>query len=132
MVNTAQQGARFERACIAYLEKRGYDCIRSAASKGAVDIVAVGPGEPVNPNSLLREDTDSGPLLFIQCKLSNPVIPPAERVAVLGLALRAGALPIVSWWARPEGERKMRPNFRILTGPGPKEWVPWEPGKELS
>lgn len=128
--NTAQQGARFERQCIEYLEKHGYDCIRSAASKGAVDIVAVGPHKPANPGSLLSEDTEGGPLVFVQCKLSHPVIPPAERVALQGLALRAGALPVVSWWQVDENTRRKRPHYRVLTGPGPKEWLPWEPGKQ--
>lgn len=119
--NTARQGAQFERRTIAYLEERGYDCIRSAASKGAVDIVAVGP------TAYRIKMWDWPSLMFVQCKLSNPVIPPAERVALLGLALRAGALPVVAWWDRPEGEPRKRPNFRVLTGPGPKEWAPWEP-----
>lgn len=106
--NTAQQGARFEREVIAYLEELGYGCIRSAASKGAVDIVAVPPHEGV-------------PMLFVQCKLTDPVITPAERVALLGLSVRGDALPIVSW--RVDG----RPRFRMLTGPGPKEWANFLP-----
>lgn len=108
--NTAQQGARFEREVIAYLEELGYDCIRSAASKGAVDIVAVPPDVSSPP-----------PMLFVQCKLSDPVISPAERTALLGLSVRGDALPIVAW--RVDG----RPWFRMLTGPGPKEWTEFLP-----
>jgi len=130
--NTASQGAAFENATIHYLEGCdcqfrlatpkhvawrgfGYDCVRSAASKGAVDIVAV---PPVN-----------GTVLFVQCKLTNPQIPPAERVALLGLALRAGALPITATLQVDKHTRRKRPHFRLLTGPGPKDWTQWEPDR---
>lgn len=106
--NTAQQGARFEREVMAELEGHGYTCMRSAASKGAVDIVAV-PDRPVLP------------VLWIQCKLSDPVIPPAERRSVLDIAHRANGMPLVAY--RVDG----RTEFRELTGPGPAEWKYWFP-----
>lgn len=115
--NTAQQGAAFERRVIALLEEYGYTCIRSAASKGAVDIVAVG-GFGVE---------DGQPVLFIQCKLSNPVIPPAERRALRDVAQRAGALPLVAWWQTSEATGFKNSHFRRLTDVGPKDWVPWAP-----
>lgn len=122
--NTAQQGAAFERRTIADLESHGYTCIRSAASKGAVDIVAVG-----------RPDDDQiwdgqGVLLFVQCKLSNPQISPAERTALNDLALRAGAVPVVAWWAKSETTGLKAVHYRRLTGDGPKDWVPWAPGED--
>lgn len=122
--NTAQQGAAFERRAIADLESHGYTCIRSAASKGAVDIVAVG-----------RPDDDQiwdgqGVLLFVQCKLSNPQISPAERVALNDLALRAGAVPVVAWWAKSETTGLKAVHYRRLTGDGPKDWVLWAPGED--
>lgn len=143
--NTAAQGAAFENAVIHYLEGCdcenrpatpkhvgwrgfGYECIRSAASKGAVDIVAVGS---VDTTDEWNRRYDIRPnLLFIQCKLTNPQISPAERLAVQNLALRAGALPIVAWLQVDQNTRRKRPHFRLLTGPGPKEWLPWEPGEE--
>lgn len=116
-INWAQQGARFEREVIAHLESLGYDCIRSAASKGAVDLVAVvgHEWEPV-------DEDDFTNLLFVQCKRSNPLATPAERTALLSLCLRAAALPVVAW--RPDSNG---PQYRILNGPGPKEWSEFDP-----
>lgn len=126
MVNTSAQGAALERIVIKILtEEHGYDCIRSAASKGAVDVVAVG-------SLIVHADRFEPQLLFIQCKLRDPLISPAERVALLGLSLRAGARPIVAY--RPPGKRRGTlsgtPAYRELTGPGPKEWRLWAPGED--
>lgn len=116
-INWAQQGARFEREVRAHLESLGYDCMRSAGSKGVVDLVAV-PGSD--------EAVGGASVLFLQMKRSNPVLPPAERTALLGLCLRAGALPIVAW--RPDSTG---PEYRMLTGPGPKEWELFNPAAVL-
>lgn len=121
--NTAQQGASFERRTIADLEQYGYTCIRSAASKGAVDIVAVAPRAYYSPREVWS-------LLFVQCKLSNPQISPAERVALNDLALRAGAVPVVAWWAKNETTGLKAVHYRRLTGDGPKDWVLWAPGED--
>lgn len=118
--NTAQQGAAFERRTIADLESHGYTCIRSAASKGAVDIVAVARSKDVEPE----------PMVFVQCKLSNPQISPAERVALNDLALRGGAVPVVAWWTKSETTGLKAVHYRRLTGDGPKDWVPWAPGED--
>lgn len=143
--NTAQQGATFERAVIHHLEGCasypkpctasthrdwtgfGYDCIRSAASKGKVDIVAVGPDEGLNTDWIIEP---GGPVLFIQCKRTDPMITPAERLGIQDLALRAGALPIVAHWAKDKTTKLMRVHYRVLTGPGPGDWEPWAPGEE--
>lgn len=123
MVNTAQQGARFERKVIHDLEPHGYDCIRSAASKGAVDIVAVGP-QSTDP------DLWTAPMLFIQCKLSDPMISPKERRALWDLTQRAGALPIICHWAKNETTGLMAVHYRIMTGTEAREWLPWGPGED--
>lgn len=103
--NTNRQGANFELAIMADLTEHGYDALRSSGSRGAVDVVAFGDGEVV----------------LVQAKISEPVIPPAERRAVLSLALRAMAVPLVAW--RDKGVIR----YRELTGPGPKEWAHWTP-----
>ena len=125
--NTAQQGASFERRAIADLERFGYTCIRSAASKGAVDIVAVEPHYPGDPKSVWAPEHR---LAFVQCKLSNPQISPAERTALNDLALRAGAVPVVAWWTKNETTGLKAVHYRRLTGDGPKDWVPWAPGED--
>lgn len=142
--NTNRQGADFELDVMHYLtgcacettRKRpvhigwrgfGYDCLRSSGSRGAVDVVAVGPetGEYMRKAYGIRPD-----LLFIQCKITNPVVPPGERRRLMDLALRAGALPIVAYRAKDSGIGRVRPHFRALTGPGPKDWAHWEPGED--
>jgi hypothetical protein len=142
--NTAQQGARLERDVRHYLdgcqcetERQtpvhigwrgfGYDSLRSAGSKGKIDVMAIGP----LPSEFERQYKPTGEtLLFIQCKLSNPVIPPADRASLRDLAGRAGALPLVAYKARDRDTGRLRPHFRLLTGPGPKHWVPWVPGDD--
>jgi hypothetical protein len=105
--NTAQQGASFERQIMHDLQRYGYLTMRSAASKGAIDVMAVGARQT----------------LVIQAKVSDPVIPPHERRAVLELADRMGptAVPLVAT------KRSVWTDYRLLTGPGPKEWLTWEP-----
>ncbi len=105
--NTAKQGASFERQIMHDLQRYGYLTMRSAASRGAADVLAFGGRE----------------ILVIQAKLSNPQIGPTARRAVLDLADRIGptAVPLVAtkntiWVA-----------YRLLTGPGPKDWTEWSP-----
>lgn len=90
---------------MAHLAERGYDVLRSSGSRGKVDVVAVGDQR----------------LLFIQAKISRPVISPAERKAVRKMANRVGAWPLVAY--RING----RVLFRRLTGDGPKEFEVFEP-----
>jgi len=125
VVNTARQGAAFERRIIADLKPHGYLCTRSAASKGAVDIVAV--AEPV----WVGGDTYERDILGIQAKLSEPLLSPAERAAVQQWARWAGAVPLVSWWAPDETTGLMAVHYRRLTGPGPKDWELWAPGEDI-
>lgn len=110
----------------------GYECLRSSGSRGKVDVVAVGPMVPVPgfpmPPKWISEIP--GTTLFIQVKLNNPLIPPAERIALQDLALRANALPLVAHRAKDTKTGRLRPHFRQLTGPGPKDWLPWEPGED--
>ena len=114
--NTTRQGARFEHQVMHDLEPYGFDCLRSSGSRGKVDVVAVGENRVRDGESCTR-----GPLLFVQCKITNPVIPPAEREGLIDMARRAGALPIVAH--RVDG----RIHYRELTGIGPKDWRYWFP-----
>jgi hypothetical protein len=105
---------------MALLAEHGWTGMRSAGSKGVADVVAI-PRRPIRP------------WLLVQCKLTNPQIPPAERLGLTLLAVGARALPLVaSRGDRGEGTRieyntghAMWVVFRELTGPGPKEWRPW-------
>ena len=95
-------GARLERDAKDNLEADGYWCVRSAGSKGVVDVLAMKPGQ----------------MLMVQAK-ANGVCPPKERAALLELAATFDALPLVAM--RDRGVK-----YRRLTGPGPKQWVPWQ------
>lgn len=105
--NTTRQGANFELQIMEHLREHGYDVLRSSGSRGAVDVVAVG-----DPHTL-----------WIQAKITNPVISPAEREAVRRIAGRIStdALPLVAY--RLSGQVC----FRLLTGPGPRAFAAWAP-----
>lgn len=120
--NTTRQGANFELKVMHALEEHGYTCLRSSGSRGAVDVVAV--------HAKGQYCDEPGRMLFIQCKITNPVIPPYERNAVQDLATRAGAIPLVAHWAADETTGLMRVHYRLLTGPGPKDWAHWAPGED--
>jgi len=129
--NTAAQGAAFERRVIKDLEPYGYTCMRSAASKGKVDVWAVPPMQPVKGFALPGWLTEvPGQCLVIQCKLTDPLISPDERKGLLDVALRSQSTPIVAHWAEHEATGLMAVHYRRLTGPGPKQWVPWAPGED--
>lgn len=121
-VNTAAQGRDLELAVMAYLNAQGWTCMRSAGSRGVVDVVAI-PG------------AWSRPWLLVQCKLTDPVISPTERLALTTLAVPTYALPLVACRADPgkgirveyRKDTAMWLSFRELTGPGPKEWREWTP-----
>ena len=136
--NTNRQGADFELKVMHFLAGTkpdvhgpgfGYTCLRSSGSRGAVDVVAVPPARKT-PNAFDFWPPPPAPPLFIQCKITNPIIPPRERQAVQDLAHRAGALPLVAHWAKHETTGLMAVHFRELTGPRPEDWLPWEPEGE--
>lgn len=144
--NTTRQGADFELDVMHYLvgckceetfsrprhvgwRGFGYDAGRSSGSRGKVDVWAVPPHQ-VWEGVTLTELPAAAPMIFIQCKITNPLISPADRISLINLARRGGALPIVSYRLRDGRTHRLRPHFRRLTGPGPKEWLPWEPGED--
>ena len=79
MPNYARAGRRVEHDTRHVLDGNGYWTIRSAASKGDVDIIAMKPGQ----------------VLFVQCKRSGS-LPPAEWNALWALAIRLGAIPVLA------------------------------------
>jgi hypothetical protein len=116
--NTTRQGAAFELQIMEHLSDRGYTAMRSSGSRGAVDVVAVGDFHT----------------LWIQAKMTNPLLPPAERRAVVALVDRVNnayhcgtgpvhpsAIPLVAY--RSGG----RVRFRELVGAGASEWVEFKP-----
>lgn len=132
--NTTRQGANFELqvmhfldgcACVSHAggyQGFGATSLRSSGSRGTVDIVTVASADwrPL-------DERDATNLLFIQCKISKPQLSPADRAALITLANRAGASPIVAYKALHEERGRVLPAFRILTGTGPQDWQRWDP-----
>ena len=48
----------------------------------------------------------------------------------MDLALRANALALTASKALDIVTGRVRPHFRQLTGPGARDWLPWEPGED--
>jgi hypothetical protein len=139
--NTNRQGANFELTVMHYLDGCacevslkapkhqgwrgfGYDSARSSGSRGKVDVFSIGTPS----DRWLKWGRPT--VLLIQCKITNPLISPADRRALRDLAERAGALPLVAYSGKDATTGRVRPHFRLLTGLGPHDWVPWEPGEE--
>jgi Holliday junction resolvase len=98
-------GYAFEKRVINALTLDGYACVRAAGSKGVADVVALKPGQ----------------VLLVQVKLRNPRLPPAERAALMALAQRLKALPVVAYQPAPRKPIA----YRRLVGTGPKDFVPF-------
>lgn len=102
-------GTKFENETKHFLKLRGFEVIRSAGSKGKIDLVAFRPEE----------------LLFIQCKL-NGMCPPIERKKLRAFSAMVNAVPLVA--SAGDGSTTIRPVviFRRLTGDGPYEYREWK------
>lgn len=102
-------GTRFENETRGFLGRAGYEVIRSAGSKGKIDLVAFRKGE----------------ILFVQCKL-NGLCPPLERRKLRVLSALIEAVPLVAYAG--EGSTVTRPiiQFRRLIGDGPYDYRDWK------
>lgn len=87
-------GYRFERRITAHLEACGYVVVESRGSHGAADLIAGKPGR----------------LLAVQAKGGATTMSHAEWNALVTLAARMGALPVIA----DRVKRKLR--YRQLTG----------------
>lgn len=118
MANQKGRGTRAENAVGDELGAAGFDVIRSAASKGAADLVAVG---------------DWG-VVFVQVKLGAQGKPfkmpsPAERRELLRIVRRAGGLAVAACRIPGSGPRAARTEWRVLFADGgPRDWHEWHPG----
>ena len=105
-MSSYSQGRSVEYAVMHDLTEAGFDCTRAASSKGTADVIAIG------------DDA----LLLVNVKRTSPP-GPAERKALLAVAARMPlfAFPIVALGP------VSRVTYRLLTGHGPADWVPWSP-----
>lgn len=120
-MNQGRRGARAENAVADELRACGYDVIRSAASKGAADLVAVHDAE----------------IVFVQVKLAAWERPytqlsPAERRELLRVAgrLHPRGTAVVAQRIPGSGPRPALTMWYQLTGTAPAdraEWIPRNP-----
>lgn len=76
------KGANFEREVIKYLEKKGMYCIRSAGSKGKVDVIA------------FKNHYSDTLVYMIQCKYGNASMSKKDKIELIELAHRFGFIPV--------------------------------------
>lgn len=119
VTNHAARGRGAENAVRDELGVYGYDVMRSAASKGAADLIAIGDRFAV----------------LVQVKLVKTGKPfempsPAERQQLLRIAARLGnAYAVAACRTEGSGSRPAVTVYRLLQGPGPKDWISWAPGQ---
>lgn len=101
------EGRKVEYDVIAALQADGYETVRAASSKGLADVVAIKTGQ----------------VLLVNCKRTT-MPGPAERADLLRIAalLPGVGVPVVALHPR-----RQPLTFRLLTGPGPRDWEPWSP-----
>ncbi len=107
-MSTATSGARRERKVRDHLIDHGWQLVaRSAASKGAADLVMV--------------HEDHG-LALVQVGTGNKTLGPADRARILQLAGLCSALPILA------AVTPRQPIRYWHVGPGvPSTWTEWTP-----
>jgi Holliday junction resolvase len=108
-VSKYSDGYRLECAARDVLRDNGYEVIRSAGSKGAADLVCFKQGEA----------------LFVQAKKSAGQMTPGERGKLIRLSAMIGGVPLSARWVKV-GSAARTVCFDELTGPGPKDFMPWD------
>lgn len=109
-MSTASRGRRREHLVRAELERHGFHVLRSAASKGPADLIAIRTA-----------------VVCVQVKPDTDALTPALRRRLIALADAVGAglgVPVVA--TKPLG---LPISWRFLTGEGPDEWLPWQPDR---
>ena len=104
-----RQGSELELAVKRHLQDNGYYVVKSAGSKGVVDLVALKRGE----------------VLVVQAK-TDGYVPPAERMIFRSLAVSIGAVCLVARWHKPSARAARVVAFQELTAadPGTRDWTP--------
>lgn len=100
-------GRQVEYDVIADLAANGYATQRAASSKGVADVIAFKRMQA----------------LMVSCKKTT-MPGPAERAELIRVADLLGGIGVPLVALKPL-RRPLR--YRRLTGPGPKDWVPWVP-----
>lgn len=107
-----RNGAVLENAAMHALSENGYFAVRSAGSKGAVDVVALKQGE----------------ILLVQCKLDG-VISPDDRLRLWLAAGQVRGIPLIARWHKPSPRARREVRFLRMASSEqtPKAFEPWTP-----
>lgn len=92
MVNTARKGKRYEHYVRHEYLKQGYYCMRSAASKGVFDLIAINP--------------DLKLIHVVQCKAGKVSKPEAERIKA-EMAKFEGTYDVLGCLWEKEGNKRV-------------------------
>ena len=76
------KGAKFENDVIKFLEKKGMYCIRSAGSKGIVDVIA------------MKRYCNETFVYLIQCKYGSASMSKKDQKKLIDLATELGFIPV--------------------------------------
>lgn len=104
-------GVRVEHAVIHDLTRNGYACTRAASSKGVADVIAIKPGQVLLVN--VKRSTMPGP---------------GERRELLNITEGDPYLLAIVAIKPP----RHLISYRLLHGPGPRDWVEWTPDEVAS
>lgn len=93
--NRAAKGAKFERLTAQLYEMDGWVTMRSAASKGPVDVLAMRAGDTPRFIQVKSGARHRGPYADFRGR---------ERLALIAYAARAGAEAVLYWWPNGSGQ----------------------------
>ncbi len=89
MTTNYARGAKFERQTKVLLEQHGWFVIRSAGSKGLVDLVAIRNGPIVSKGAIILA-VGAPRVILVQCRHSTADIGPRRRAELAECAKRLG------------------------------------------
>lgn len=107
-----RKGSAFERKTKAELEDAGYLVVRSADSRGVLDLLAVKKDVMTDPYNNYSFTVTIITVLAVQCKLSGR-LSPVEREELIRVSEEAGALPVLA----------SRDGLFALSGNGREEFI---------
>jgi Holliday junction resolvase len=100
-----KSGHAYERQYAAILREQGWFVMRSPASKGVCDLIAIRP--QLRPHTTTTGYRNGCEVLFVEVKSTTrgpfAGFPPKDRDELISAAAVSGATPVLAW-KRPRGE----------------------------